>query len=386
MLDVAPAPDMAPALDPIYWESIAHGARHIVLVLLDALGYLQLQQMLEQEPDSIWGRWAAQGLLLPMTSVFPSTTATSLATLMTGAEPIAHGYLGYQVWLREYGILTQMLALKPALIDGQETLMDWGLVPEKMLPVSSLGDVLEAGGVATTALVPSQYTRGALTRISYRGFGKMLGYADPEGMWTMLGQTLQHHRSERSVSFAYWGGIDSAAHAYGSGGGIWQAQYHTITTTCEQYFASRLTREMRKDTLLIMCADHGFVDSPVETAHDTDTDPVFQRELLIPFSGEARAAYLHCMAGQDRAVEASFRETLGENYTVLPSQDAVAAGLFGAGAPWSESLMRLGHYCVIPHGLHYLDRQERRHVLRGRHGGLRAEEMLVPCLAVRLDA
>lgn len=380
------APGIAPPLAPAYWQPLAEGVRHIVLVVLDALGYLQLTQKLTDEPEGLWARFARQGMLLPMTSVFPSTTATALASLMTGAEPIAHGYLGYQVWMREYGVLTQMLALKPALAECQETLLDWGLVPERVLPVPALGSMLEDSGIATTALVAAQYIRGALTRISYRGFGEMLGYADVEGMWQATQQALERHRHERNVILVYWGGIDSAAHAYGSGGGIWESQYQLVTEACERHFISRLTPEMRRDTLLVMCADHGFIDSPPEMAHDTDNDPIFQHELLIPFSGEARAAYLHCIAGEDNATRQALQYTLGPNYTVKPSREVVEAGLFGEGRPWRESLVRLGHFCVIPSGQHYLDRQELRFVLKGRHGGLNAEEMLVPWLAVRLDA
>lgn len=63
----------------------------------------------------------------------------------------------------------------------------------------------------------------------------------------------------------------------------------------------------------------------------------------------------------------------------------VRGGLFGIGSPAPESLARLGHFIVVPRGLHYLDRQDRRLKLRGRHGGLSPDEMLVPWLAARLD-
>jgi hypothetical protein len=137
--------------------------------------------------------------------------------------------------------------------------------------------------------------------------------------------------------------------------------------------------------LLIVCADHGFVDTPVEYAHDVDRDPVLRRELMVPCSGEARASFLHCLRGDADAVREAVQASLGDAYLVRAARDVVAAGLFGHAQPAPESLPRLGHLHVLCRSRHYLDRQERRLVLRGRHGGLTPEEMLIPWLAARLD-
>ena len=72
-------------------------------------------------------------------------------------------------------------------------------------------------------------------------------------------------------------------------------------------------------------------------------------------------------------------------YLVRRTADMARAGLYGSGTPAPESLARLGHLGVVARGLRYLDRQGRRFKLRGRHGGLSPEEMLVPWLAARLD-
>ena len=100
----SPLPHCSPPLDAVYWRGLAKGVRRVVPVLLDALGYLQLGQMLDEHPDCVWGSLARRGRLLPMTSIYPSTTATTPATILTGHPPIAHGLLGYELWLREYGV------------------------------------------------------------------------------------------------------------------------------------------------------------------------------------------------------------------------------------------------------------------------------------------
>jgi len=379
-------PGVAPALEDAYWQFVGSGVRRIVVVLLDALGYLQLGQMLQSEPDSLWGRLARQGTLLPMTSIVPSTTNAALMTLMTGQEPASHGILGYEMWLREYGVLTEMLALKPVYGTGKETLMDWGLLPEQLAPVPGIGALLAAQGVRTTAMVPAPFTRGALTRMLYRGFNQMHGYSSVDGLWAMTRYILSQDTSDRSLYFLYWGAIDRAAHEHGSAGGHWQAQYRAVTLACESQFLSQLSAEQRKGTLLIMIADHGFVDTPAGLAYDTEGDSPLRQQLIIPFSGESRAAYLHTCQGANDPTLGQLQHALGPNFVVRRTDHALRAGLWGLRPPSSETLARLGQFVAIARGQHYLDRKDLRNKLRGRHGGLSAAEMLVPWLAVRLDA
>jgi hypothetical protein len=374
----------APLPDP-YWRDLAQGARRVIVVLLDALGYRQLLQALAEDSALLWGRLAARGTLLPLTSICPSTTATALATLFTGVEPLCHGLLGYELWLREWGLLTEMLALKPVYGRGRETLLDWGLDPEGFLPVPGLGALLEEAGVRATALVRTTFQRGALTRMTYRGF-QLYSYANVNGLWAWARHLLQQEHSERALHFLYWGGIDAAIHIHGSAKGAWQGELRAVSRACEEQFLGRLSTEERRGTVLVMLADHGFTDSPLALAHDSEADSVLRRQLVVPYSGEGRMAYLHTLAGDTAEAQAALEEALGPGYLVCRTANALQAGLFGNGQPTAEALARLGHFVAIARGQRTLDRKNLRQKLRGRHGGLTVSEMLVPWLAVRLDS
>jgi hypothetical protein len=52
-------PSLGPGLLPIYWEPLSHGVRRIVLVLLDALGYLQFRRLLRECLGRAGKSWAA---------------------------------------------------------------------------------------------------------------------------------------------------------------------------------------------------------------------------------------------------------------------------------------------------------------------------------------
>lgn len=381
----ATLPGTAAPLERPYLEPLGEGLTQLVCVLVDALGYRHLQAQMLRRPGSIWERLAHDGALLPFTSVFPSTTATALASLLTGVEPVAHGLLGYELWLREHGVLAQMLQLKPALGPDGVSLLDWGFCPETFLPAPGIGATLSAQGIATVAVNYRGYLQSPLSRMLYRGFGRMVGYRDVAEMWERAAQLVASRPAGKRLILAYWGQIDEAIHAHGSADGAWEAQFEALTRAFEEHFINRLTAQQRQRTGLVVCADHGWVDAPVESAHDTEADPVFARELLIPYSGEARAAYLHLRRGPRPEALAALRETLGPGYDVVEMDRAIAAGLFGRGLAAPESLARLGHALVIARGQRYLDRRDKRLKIRGRHGGLAPEEMLIPWLAVRLD-
>jgi hypothetical protein len=374
---------LEPPLRDSYWRGL-EGVRRIVLVFLDALGYLQLLEMLRDEPESVWGRLARHGRLLPMTSVYPSTTATAVSSLLTGRTPLAHGLLGYTLWLREWGTLTEMLGLKPAYGD-EESLVQWGFEPERFLPVPGLASLLRARGVRTTAVLRDRVVQGGLTRMTYRDFDHIHGYEELSDLWDVALATLRQGTAERQLYILYWGGIDGAIHEHGRSDGAWQSAYREASDSFEQRFLSKLTATERKGTLLVMMADHGFRDAPLDCAYDVDADPEFRAQLVVPFSGESRGAHLHLLRPES-ATRAWIQERVGDGYVVADSRDVVAAGLYGRAedaAP--EAAARLGHLHVLARGERYLDRQGKRNDMRGRHGGLSPQEMLVPWLAVRLE-
>jgi len=71
---------------------------------------------------------------------------------------------------------------------------------------------------------------------------------------------------------------------------------------------------------------------------------------------------------------------------MLDSQAALSAGLFGGGTPAPETKYRIGDLLALPYGQKFLYDEDDAPRMQGRHGGLSAEEMLVPLLAARLDA
>ena len=90
-------------------------------------------------------------------TAFPSTTATSLATLTTGQLPGAHGMLGYTVQVpRSGGRLLN--ALK----------WDERVDPENWQPVETLFQQASAAGINVTHVAAKRYENSGFTRAVFR--------------------------------------------------------------------------------------------------------------------------------------------------------------------------------------------------------------------------
>jgi len=383
-------PAAPPPLPHDLWADWRPGLKRVILVILDALGYLRLRQQMAADKDlGILWRLADAGCFFPLTSVFPSTTAAALSTFWTGRTPAEHGLLGYELYLREYGTLSNLIAVSPTYDKQAEVLVEWGLEPEKFLPVPGLAKQLKQQGIALRGLTYQGFINNGMSRIFHRNGDDLQGYITLADLWTRLRHTLKQKPQSPNAPqliIAYWGGVDGVAHTYGPGTENWQAEVRSIIYSLEREFLRRLPPEDRDGTLLLVTSDHGQAYAPPEKATLLTDHPTLRNMLVLPLSGESRATYLFPRHGQADAVRAYFADHLPDKFVLLDSAAALAAGLFGQGTPASETPFRIGDMVALARGTNTLQRGDKKPKMKGRHGGLTPEEMLVPLIGVRLDA
>jgi len=89
-----------------------------VLLLVDALGYNQLVELMERGQADFWQRNLAKSTLLPITSISPSTTSTALTTIWTGTTPQEHGIIGYEMWVKSLSMVINTIVHSPITFSG----------------------------------------------------------------------------------------------------------------------------------------------------------------------------------------------------------------------------------------------------------------------------
>jgi len=380
----AELPDALPPLPGELWADWLPGLRRVVLVILDALGYRLLQGMWSAGEGQPLADLTETGRLVPLTSVFPSTTDAALVSLRSGVAPGTHGYLAYEMYLREFGLAANAILFSPVWSRQRDLLVDWGLKPEALVASPPLAEYLADQGITTRAVLSSAFIRSGFTQMLYQGVGKLRGHLQASDLWVQLRHVLGETRGQRAFITAYWSGLDTLAHAYGPETDMWQAEFRSVCHLLAREFLAPLPAADRQGTLLLIAADHGQLRIPAEQIVTANEDPELSQHLMAPISGESRAVFVYPRPGHAPAIRDYLAEAFPGWFAVLDSADVLEAGLLGKPIA-DETYARAGELLVLPRGRHALQRAKPGVSLLGRHGGLTQEEMLVPLIGARLE-
>lgn len=367
-------------LDPRLWEHHQGAIKRVVVFISDGLGWRLLQSIVEQDPATaqIVADLVGEGSLTPITSIAPSTTAAALPCIWSGASPAATGLVGTRLFLREFGVLASMLHFWP--LSGRhraDVLEEWGLGFDSLLPVMTLGERLRAKRIPTYLLLQKDLFGSGLSRVMHRGIkhiSRHIGFTD---LWISLRQLLQETRGQRSFVSIYWGAVDGISHLHG--------------TVTEQSIAEvrRQLADLRDTlaapdvadghTLFLLAADHGH--TPVPDHVNLAEHPPLLDALRCAPAGEGRFTLLYLRHGFQQQVADYVSAHLADQVAVIDPADALAAGLFGPEPPHAETAARLGDLVLVARqGVTIGDRARGHLHSLSRHGGLSADEMLVPLL------
>ncbi len=323
-------------------------ARTVVLLVIDGLGWHQLRRHRSLAPSLA----AASDATPPITTVAPSTTATALTSLATGAAPGEHGLVGYRI-ATSVGLLN---ALRWRA-GGRDVRAE--LPPEELQPVEPFC------GQPVAVVTRSEFRHSGFSAAHLRG-GSFRGWHDVPGIVTAVRQAVDEGVG---LVFAYYDTLDKVAHEFGLGD-----RYRSALAGAES-LAVALRAGVPADVPLIVTADHGVVEV-LEPPVMIDPEVV---ALTDGWSGEARLLWLHARTGAELEL-ASACQRYGGFAEIAPVAQVLDEQWLGRHVSVATR-GRLGDVALVPRGLQAFtmpDEDRPHHALIGRHGGLTAEEMLVP--------
>ena len=359
--------------------------RQVILVLVDALAYARLLKWKDEGDTSVWGALAEAGSLVLLTSISPSTTSAALTTFWTGQPPARHGITGYETWLKEYGLVANMIFHAPFSF-GMEfgSLRHAGFDPCEFLNLPTLGSHLQTVGVQAHAFQNELIINSGLSEMFFDGVQRH-GFLDENDLWSQMRAFLEAQRDQRNYLWVYWEHVDSLSHKLGPDADEVYANFAGFSQAFQREIVESLSPEAREDTLLLLAADHGSVYTPDNPHYDLSNHPNLLRRLHMMPTGENRMAYLHVRPGQTEAVREYIERTWPRQFSVVESAHALHAGLLGPGEQHPGLADRTGDLLVLARGEAYWWWGNRPNPLLGRHGGLTEGDMLVPLLSVPLD-
>ena len=335
-------------------------ARHVVLLLVDGLGLRLLRRFAADAPflSTLPGQ--------ELTAGFPSTTATSLASIGTGLPPGGHGVVGLAFEVGD-GVAINTLGWATQGSDRPRDLRE-RFVPEDVQPMPTTFERLAAHGVAVRVTVPRPFLGTGLTRAVLRG-GEHWGV---RALGDLAAALTGAPESDRTFRYAYHGDLDLLGHVYGPGSEPWRFQLTQV-----DQLARSIAERLPEGSLMLVTADHGMVH--VDESDRIDAEHLLDGVRLL--AGEPRARHVYAEVGAVDDVLAAWREGLGSRAVVLSRAEAVEAGWFGHVTSRVEP--RIGDVVAACTGTTAITRPATEPVLSeltGQHGSLTEDELLIPLL------
>lgn len=327
-------------------------AERVCFVLVDGLGEFNLAA--RSGHAATLRSWTH---LDPLTTVAPSTTAAAITAVGTGELPGTTAMMSYSLRSPESG-------RNFSLIKWDDPALD----PVRWQQAPTLFEQLGENANECRLVQPRSYVGSGLTLCALRGAG-----ATPaDSVDERIGAAARELRAGARAVYLYWGEIDHAGHSKGWLSEEWVSELEVLDAAL-----GRLARSVPRGTLIVVSADHGMVD--VSQRLDIAENPELARDVDL-VSGEERG--IHLYTSRPHEVAERWRDVLGGESFVLTKEEAAASGLFGVMG--SKAMEVMGDVLAFQLGtLSLIDsrqREPRQSFMRGVHGSLTPEEMLVPLI------
>lgn len=340
--------------------------RDAIVFLVDGLGWGLLNDYAADAP-----MLASLASRPPLTAGFPTTTATSIASLGTGMPAGRHGIMGY-TFAEPSGGLLHPLGWRRHDGDRHNLLDEWP--PEHAQPHESMFDRALDGGVRVHNISPSHFDGTGLTRAALRGAEFVGVRAEGDLLAELLARV---GADEPTLCYGYHSHLDLLGHLHGPGSLPWRLQLSRIDS-----LLGMLVEQLPPAVTLAVVADHGMVTIDPAAKVDADREPALLEGVRL-LGGEARARHVYTRTGARADVHAAWEERLGERGVVVTAEEAIDAGWFGTVD--GSVRERIGDLIAVVRdgGVVRSELEPMETALVGQHGSLTAAEQYIPLLVAR---
>ena len=338
---------------PNWFPQPLQEAERIVLLVIDGLGYEQLQRHAHIAPNlmSLVGG--------SITTIAPSTTASALTSLVTGASPAEHGIVGYRMDMGD---------------SIMNSLRWWSDTRDlrKVHPPATVQPIPPFVGMTIPVVSRAELEGSAFTEAHLRG-SRPCGWRAAS---SIVAQCANLISSGEKFVYAYYDGVDKIAHERGFGA------YYDSEIAATDWLVGSLLNTLPSGTTLAITADHGQVQVDDNVVHLSDDI----KASLHHQSGEGRFRWLHAKRGQESDLLQIATDSYSDIAWVASRDQVIEEAWLGparGGRIADQVKRRLGDVALVPFTATTFDDplDSGPFSLVCRHGSLTADEMFVPFLA-----
>jgi hypothetical protein len=324
-------------------------ADQVVLLILDGLGWDQLQDNLDLMPT------LAGMVGQSIHTVAPTTTATALSSIATGLTPAEHGLIGYRI----------------ALGGEVMNVLRWSVGDQfvrRSHPPADVQPYEPFLGHSVPVISMAELEGSAFTEAHLRG-SRPAGW---RAVSTIAVAARDEIRNGERFVYCYYPYIDKIAHERGFG------PYYEAELRAADKLVADMLAALPTGTALLVTADHGQVDVGDRVVYPSEA-------LLAPVtfqSGEGRFRWFHCAPGAVGDLAEAALEEVGDVAWVATKEQTLDEHWFGSTmSPAIKS--RIGDVALAAfEPVSFFESADSGPFeLVCRHGSLTSAEVNVPLLA-----
>lgn len=313
--------------------------KRVVLLLLDGLGVNVLN-------DNIPNGILAKHYFSKVNCVFPSTTAASTTSIISGLTPLESGWTGWENYVSE-------LNRDIVLFTGENYYTK------------------EKTGVTGYDLMPYE---PFYSDMNIKGINILPNFNNNEALKDILKRSLANLNGE-CYQYVYYTYPDTLMHIYGEDTIEIKDILNSIENDIEDY-----VNKLPKDTILIVTSDHGHINTKSLNLYlNNRIMSLLERKP----SNDARALVFKVSSDNKERFVKEFNNFYGSIYDLYESRNVLA--FFGNNNDRINPRIKdfLGDYIAIGKSNYYFNYSNSNHIFKSHHAGMTKEEMEVPIIVFR---
>jgi len=320
--------------------------KNVVLFLLDGMGTNILKRTLDDKSFFIKNQKKS------LTSVFPATTTAATTSVRTGLNPVEHGWLGWNMYLKPIDKVVTLYMNKEKQTNNPINTNDY-------LNFKSISEeIREKGKYNALELFP--FPTGTVE--VYKNFDELIEVV-----------TAETKKDQKKFIYAYNDEPDHTMHQLGPDSKEAKELILERNNKIE-----KLSKEV-KDTLIIVIADHGHIK--VDNIFLQDYPEVYNM-LERTTSLEQRAVSFKIKPEYYTQFPKIFNKYFKEWFTLYTKEEIINSQLFGDGKKHEYFEDALGDYLAIAENSNKALLTPGDDELFSQHAGYTDDEIYIPLIVV----
>lgn len=321
---------------------------NVVVILFDGMGSRILDRTLQKNSFLIKNKYK------DITTVFPATTTAATTSIRTGLNPVEHGWLGWNEYIKP---IDKTITLFLNSEKGKKKICNEFLeVKNKLVTKTIVNEINEKKEFSAIELFPFGENK-------YKNLDEMLSIIEKETK-----------KDGKKYIYAYDDEPDHTMHLQGPD-----------SEKCKKLILERNKKVEElcnnlKDTLLIVIADHGHIK--VDNIYLNDY-PEILNMLQRTTSIEQRAVSFKIKDGLKDAFKNKFNELFGEYFILYEKNDIIESNLFGDGNQNELFESAIGDFIAIAEHSNKCILVQGDEKLYSQHGGYTDDEIYVPLILIQ---